>query len=61
MWSFEQRNTLLWAQAGGFPITGTAIGTSLVILPQQFTNCLKTSDHRVRSVRANLLWTGGIV
>jgi hypothetical protein len=44
-------------QAGGFPIT-TAIGTSLVILPQQFTNCLKTSDSRVRIVRANLMWTG---
>jgi hypothetical protein len=50
----------LWDQPGGFHIT-TAIGTSLVILPQQFTNGLKTSDHRVRSVRANLLWTGGIV
>jgi hypothetical protein len=45
-------------RGGGFHITGHSDGTSLVILPQQFTNCLKTSDNRVRIVRANLLWTG---
>jgi hypothetical protein len=59
-WSFEQRNTSLWDQGGGFHITGHSNGTSLVILLQQFTNCLKTSDHRVHIVRANLLWTGVI-
>jgi hypothetical protein len=45
-------------RGGGFHITGHSDGTSLVILPQQFTNCLKTSDSRVRMVRANLMWTG---
>jgi hypothetical protein len=45
-------------RGGGFHITGRSNGTSLVILPQQFTNCLKTSDSRVRIVRANLMWTG---
>jgi len=45
-------------RGGGFHITGHSDGTSLVILPQQFTNCLKTSDSRVRIVRANLMWTG---
>jgi hypothetical protein len=45
-------------RGGGFHITGHSDGTSLVILPQQFTNCLKASDSRVRIVRANLMWTG---
>jgi hypothetical protein len=45
-------------RGGGFHLTGHSDGTSLVILPQQFTNCLKASDRRVRIVRANLLWTG---
>jgi len=47
-------------RGGGFHISGHSDGTSLVILPQQFTNCLKTSDSRVRIVRANLMWTGVI-
>jgi hypothetical protein len=47
-------------RGGGFHISGHSDGTSLVILPQQFTNCLKTSDNRVRIVRANLMWTGVI-
>jgi hypothetical protein len=45
-------------RGGGFHISGHSDGTSLVILPQQFTNCLKASDSRVRIVRANLMWTG---
>ncbi len=47
-------------RGGGFHISGHSDGTSFVILPQQFTNCLKTSDSRVRIVRANLMWTGVI-
>jgi hypothetical protein len=47
-------------RGGGFHINGHSDGTSLVILPQQFTNCLKASDSRVRIVRANLMWTGVI-
>jgi hypothetical protein len=45
-------------RGGGFHITGHSEGTSLVILPQQFTNCLKASDSRIRIVRANFLWAG---
>jgi hypothetical protein len=45
-------------RGGGFHISGHSNGTSLVILPQQFTNCLKASDSRVHIVRANLMWTG---
>jgi hypothetical protein len=45
-------------RGGGFHVSGHSDGTSLVILPQQFTNCLKASDSRVRIVRANFLWTG---
>jgi len=47
-------------RGGGFHLAGHSDGTSLVILPQQFTNCLKTSDSRVRIFRANLMWTGVI-
>jgi hypothetical protein len=47
-------------RGGGFHISGHSDGTSFVILPQQFTNCLKVSDSRVRIVRANLMWTGVI-
>ena len=43
-----------------FTSPGRSNGTSLVILPQQFTNCLKASDSRVRIVRANLMWSGVI-
>jgi hypothetical protein len=45
-------------RGGGFHLTGHSDGTSFVILPQQFTNCLKASDSRIRIVRANLMWTG---
>jgi hypothetical protein len=30
------------------------------VLPQQFSNCLRASDGRVRLVRANLMMTGVI-
>jgi hypothetical protein len=39
---------------------GESEGTSLVIVPQQFSHCLKASDRRVRIVRANLISTGVI-
>lgn len=48
-------------RGGGFHITGHSDGASLIILPQQFTNCLKASNSRVRIVRANLLWTGVVL
>src|SRR5262249_16547863 len=45
---------------GGLHVSGTSDGTSLVVLPQQFSHCLRARDPRVRLVRANLLMTGMI-
>jgi hypothetical protein len=45
---------------GGFHLSGHSSGTSLVVLPQQFSNCLRARDERVRIVRADLLMTGVI-
>jgi len=43
---------------GGLHVSGRSDGTSLVVLPQQFSNCLRAHDARVRLVRANLIMTG---
>jgi len=43
---------------GGLHVAGHSDGTSLVVLPQQFSHCLSARDHRVRLVRANLMLTG---
>ena len=43
---------------GGLHVVGYSDGTSLVVLPQQFSHCLRARDHRVRLVRANLMLTG---
>jgi hypothetical protein len=43
---------------GGLHLSGHSEGTSLVVLPQQFSNCLRARDQRVRLVRANLMMTG---
>jgi len=45
---------------GGLHVSGRSDGTSLVVLPQQFSNCLRAHDSRVRLVRANLMMTGVI-
>jgi hypothetical protein len=45
---------------GGLHVSGHSDGTSLVVLPQQFSNCLRTHDGRARLVRANLILTGMI-
>jgi hypothetical protein len=42
----------------GLHVSGKSAGTSLVILPQQFTHCLVPADRRVKLVRANLMMTG---
>jgi hypothetical protein len=47
-------------RGGGFHVSGKSNGVSLIILPQQFSNCLKASDSDVRVVRANLFWAGVI-
>jgi hypothetical protein len=45
---------------GGLHVSGHSDGTSLVVLPQQFSNCLRAHDGRARLVRANLIMTGMI-
>jgi hypothetical protein len=45
---------------GGLHVSGQSDGTSLVVLPLQFSNCLRARDGRVRIVRANLLMAGMI-
>ena len=45
---------------GGLHVSGSSDGTSLVVLPQQFSNCLRAHDSRVRLMRANLIMTGVI-
>jgi hypothetical protein len=42
----------------GLHVSGRSDGTSLVVLPQQFSNCLRARDERVRLMRANLMMTG---
>src|SRR5262249_13563406 len=51
----DMRLTLI---RGGLNVSGSSEGTSLVVLPQQFSHCLRARDTRVRLVRANLLMTG---
>ena len=43
---------------GSVHVSGRSDGTSLVILPLQFSHCLRARDERVRLVRADLLMTG---
>jgi hypothetical protein len=45
---------------GGLHVSGHSDGSSLVVLPQQFSHCLRPRDERVRLVRANLMMTGMI-
>jgi hypothetical protein len=45
---------------GGWHVSGRSSGTSLVVLPQQFSHCLRARDPRVRLVRADLMLTGMI-
>ena len=54
------RNMRLSLIRGGLHLSGTSEGTSLVVLPQQFSNCLRARDSRIRIVRADLMMTGVI-
>jgi hypothetical protein len=45
---------------GGWHVSGRSDGTSLVVLPQEFSNCLRARDERVRLVRVDLILTGVI-
>jgi len=42
----------------GLHVSGHSDATSLVILPQQYSNCLSAHDGRVRLVRTDLIMTG---
>src|SRR5262249_37620948 len=54
------RNMQLSLIRGGLHVSGHADGTSLVVLPQQFSHCLRALDGSVRLVRADLMMTGVI-
>src|SRR5262249_29518779 len=45
---------------GGVHVAGSSGGTSLVILPLQYSHCLRARDARVRLVRADLMMAGVI-
>ena len=42
----------------GLHLSAASDGTSLLVLPQQFSHCLRAKDPSVRVVRADLLLTG---
>jgi hypothetical protein len=52
------RNMRLSVIRGGWHVSGHSNATSLVVLPLQYSHCLRARDPRVRLVRANLLMTG---
>jgi hypothetical protein len=54
------RNMQMSLIRGGLHVSGHSDDTSLVVLPQQFSHCLRARDERVRLVRANLMVTGVI-
>jgi hypothetical protein len=54
------RETKLSVIRGGLHFSGHSDGASLVVLPLQYSNCLRARDDRARLVRANLIMTGVI-
>ena len=52
------RDVKLSVIRGGLHFSGHSDGTSLVLLPLQYSNCLRAHDGRARLVRANLIMTG---
>jgi hypothetical protein len=54
------RNVRMSIVRGGLHVSAQTDGTSLLLLPQQFSHCLRAYDDRVRLVRADLLLTGVI-
>jgi hypothetical protein len=53
-------NMQMFPVRGGLRVSGHSDGTSLVVLPQQYSHCMRARDERVRLVRANLMMTGMI-
>jgi hypothetical protein len=54
------RDVKLSVMRGGLQFSGHSDGTSLVVLPQQFSNCLRAYDERARLMRTDLILTGVI-
>jgi hypothetical protein len=54
------RNMQMSLIRGGLHVSGHSSATSLVLLPQQFSHCLRARDGSVRLMRANLMLTGMI-
>jgi hypothetical protein len=54
------RNMQMSLIRGGLHVSAHSDGSSLVVLPQQFSHCLRARDPSVRLVRANLMMTGVI-
>jgi hypothetical protein len=52
------RDVKLSVIRGGLHLSGHSDVMSLVVLPLQYSNCLRAHDDRVRLVRANLIMTG---
>jgi hypothetical protein len=54
------RDAKLSVIRGGLHFSGRSDGTSLVVLPHQFSNCLRANDRHARLMRADLILTGVI-
>jgi len=54
------RNVKLSVVRGGYHLSGHSDSTSMVILPQEFSHCLRARRGNVSFVRANLMMTGAI-
>jgi hypothetical protein len=54
------RDMRLSTVRGGYHLSGRSDGTSLVVLPLQFSHCLRARDGNARFVRANLMMAGVI-
>jgi len=54
------RDTKLSVIRGGLHFSGHSDRASLVVLPLQYSHCLRARDGRARLVRANLIMTGVI-
>jgi hypothetical protein len=54
------RDVRLSVIRNGLHLSAASHGTSLLVLPQQFSHCLRAKDPSVRLVRADLLLTGAV-
>jgi hypothetical protein len=54
----EARHMRMSRIRGGWRVSGQSERTSLVVLPLQFSHCLRATDSRVRFVRADLMMAG---